>query len=75
VAIARATGIANSFWIRDEQHLGELVERSFTDGGPSLLAARIDDQPAAAQTVRDPALIRSRFMQGLGTSRAGALDG
>ena len=28
----------------------------------------------AAQPPRDPALVRSRFMKGLGTSRGGALD-
>jgi hypothetical protein len=31
--------------------------------------------PGTAQTVRDPPLIRNRFMRGLGTSRASALDG
>jgi len=39
-----------------------------------LLAARVDDQPGFSKMVRDPALIRNRFMKGLGTSRAGALD-
>jgi hypothetical protein len=28
----------------------------------------------AAQPPRDPALVRNRFMKGLGISRAGALD-
>ena len=74
VAIARASGIARSFWIRDEGHFDELIDRAFTDGGPILLAARIDEQPAVTQTVRDPALIRNRFMKGLGTGRGGALD-
>src|SRR5262245_43424083 len=75
VAIARASGIAGSFWIRDEAHFDELIDRAFADGGPTLLAARIDDQSAVTQTVRDPALIRNRFMKGLGTGRGGALDG
>jgi hypothetical protein len=48
--------------------------RRFDDGGPILLAAKIDDQPGKVQTVRDPALIRSRFIKGLGTGRGGALD-
>lgn len=39
-----------------------------------LLAVKIDDKPGAAQTPRDPALIRSRFMKGLGTGRGGLLD-
>jgi hypothetical protein len=38
------------------------------------LAAKIDDQPGDAKMVRDPALIRNRFMKGLGTGRGGALD-
>src|SRR5215468_1020443 len=74
VAIARASGIAGSFWIRDEAHFDELIDRAVADGGPTLLAARIDDQSAVTQTVRDPALIRNRFMKGLGTGRGGALD-
>jgi hypothetical protein len=43
-------------------------------GGPALLAAKIDDAPGTAQTVRDPPLIRHRFMRGLGTARTSALD-
>ena len=39
-----------------------------------LLAVRIDDKPGAAQPPRDPALVRNRFMKGLGIGRAGALD-
>ena len=74
VAISRASGIASSFWIRDEAHFDELIDRALGDGGPTLLAAKIDDQPAVTQTVRDPALIRNRFMKGLGTGRSGALD-
>jgi len=45
-----------------------LTNRRFDDGGPELLAVRIDDKPGAAQPPRDPALVRNRF------SRAGALD-
>jgi thiamine pyrophosphate-dependent acetolactate synthase large subunit-like protein len=74
VQIARASGIENSSWIRDEAHFEQLTDRSFADGGPILLAARIDDQPGFAKMVRDPALIRNRFMKGLGTGRGGALD-
>src|SRR5262245_18025190 len=74
VAIARGAGIGNSHWVRDESHFEELVSRRFDDGGPVLLAAKIDDKPGIAQTVRDPPLIRNRFMRGLGTGRASALD-
>jgi thiamine pyrophosphate-dependent acetolactate synthase large subunit-like protein len=75
VAIARGAGIANSHWVRDEAHFDELVARRLDAGGPALLAAKIDDKPGTAQTPRDPSLIRHRFMQGLGTGRASALDG
>jgi hypothetical protein len=45
-----------------------------TGRGPVLLAVKIDDEPGQGQTPRDPALIRSRFMKGLGTGRGGALE-
>jgi len=51
-----------------------LIDRRFDNGGPMLLAVKIDDKPGVAQTPRDPMLIRSRFMKGLGTGRGGALD-
>ena len=74
VAVARGAGIANSAWVRDEAHFETLIDRRFDGGGPALIAAKIDDQPAAGPAVRDPALIRNRFMKGLGTSRGGVLD-
>jgi thiamine pyrophosphate-dependent acetolactate synthase large subunit-like protein len=74
VAVARGAGIGNSLWVRDEAHFDSLIERRFDDGGPVLLAVRIDDAPGAAQPPRDPALIRNRFMKALGTGRGGALD-
>jgi thiamine pyrophosphate-dependent acetolactate synthase large subunit-like protein len=75
VALARGAGIAKSEWVRDEAHFDTLIGRRFEDGGPVLLAARIDDAPGEVQTPRDPPLIRNRFMKGLGSPRAGALDG
>ncbi|MGO8924414.1 MAG: thiamine pyrophosphate-dependent enzyme [Xanthobacteraceae bacterium] len=74
VAVARGAGIANSEWVRDEAHFDALIARRFDDGGPVLLAAKINDEPGKSQTPRDPPLIRNRFMKGLGTSRGGALD-
>lgn len=74
VAVARGAGIAASEWVRDEAHFDRLLDRRFDEGGPILLAAKIDDAPGQGQTPRDPALIRNRFMKGLGTGRAGALD-
>ena len=40
-----------------------------------LLAAKIDDRPGVGQPPRDPALVRNRFMKGLGNAQAGMLDG
>lgn len=74
VAVALGAGIAASQWVRDEAHFEALLDRRFETGGPVLLAAKIDQAPGQAQTPRDPALIRSRFMSGLGTGRGGALD-
>jgi hypothetical protein len=48
------------------------VTRRFDEGCPVLLAAKIDDAPGTAQTVRDPPLIRHRLMRGLGTARRSA---
>jgi hypothetical protein len=66
--------ITQSHWVRDQAHFEQLIGRRFDDGGPVLLAAKIDDQSGTAQTPRDPALIRQCFMQGLGTGRKSALD-
>lgn len=74
VAVAKGAGIANSHWVRDEDHFEKLMDRRFDEGGPMLLAVKIDDKSGPVQTPRDPSLIRIRFMQGLGTSRGGALD-
>src|SRR5258708_7492900 len=45
VAVARGAGIQNAEWVRDEAHFEALVARGFKDGGPTLLAAKIDDKP------------------------------
>ena len=74
VAIARGAGIADSHWVRDAAHFETLMSRRFDEGGPVLLAAKIDDTSGTAQTPRDPVLIRQRFMRGLGTGRQSALD-
>jgi thiamine pyrophosphate-dependent acetolactate synthase large subunit-like protein len=74
VAIARGAGLANSEWVRDAEHFERLIDRRFDDGGPLLLAVKIDDKPGVGHTPRDPALIRNRFMRGLGAGRGGALD-
>jgi thiamine pyrophosphate-dependent acetolactate synthase large subunit-like protein len=74
VAVARGAGIANAEWVQNEAHFDALMNRRFDEGGPVLLAVRIDDKPGAAQPPRDPALVRNRFMKGLGVGRGGVLD-
>jgi hypothetical protein len=63
-----------SEWVRDDAHFDTLLDRRFDDGGPSLLAVKIDDAPGQGQTPRHPALIRSRFMKGLGIGRGAELE-
>lgn len=66
VAVAHGAGIANSAWAADEDDFERLFAAALKDGGPRLIAARIDDEPAVATTERDPVQIRERFMRGLG---------
>jgi thiamine pyrophosphate-dependent acetolactate synthase large subunit-like protein len=66
VAIARGSGIANSAWAADEADFDRLAASALKGEGPSLIAVRIDGNPAVATTDRDPVRIRERFMRGLG---------
>jgi thiamine pyrophosphate-dependent acetolactate synthase large subunit-like protein len=66
VAIARSAGIKQSDWALDEASFEQLVARALAQDGPCFIAARIDEKPAVATTDRDPALLRDRFMRGLG---------
>jgi thiamine pyrophosphate-dependent acetolactate synthase large subunit-like protein len=68
VAAARACGVTESAWAADEQEFDRLVDKAL-GGGPSLIAARIDDQPGVGKTDRDPVRIRAAFMAGLGVKR------
>ena len=74
VAVARGAGIATAEWVRDEAHFEALRSRDFKSGGPLLVAAKIDDKPGVMQPPRDPALVRNRFMNGLGIAQAALLD-
>ncbi len=65
VEIARAAGIAQSHWAADEEAFDRLFATAL-EGGPSLIAARIDGKPGVGTTDRDPVQIRERFMRGLG---------
>ena len=69
VAIAQGAGIGKSAWATDEEDFDRLFVWALAEGGPSLIAARIDQQPAVGTTERDPVQIRARFMQGLGVRR------
>ena len=66
VAIARGAGLARSAWAADENDFEQQIDRAIKGDGPWLIAARIYDQPPAAETERNPSKIRDRFMQGLG---------
>jgi thiamine pyrophosphate-dependent acetolactate synthase large subunit-like protein len=68
VAISRGSGISSSAWAADEDEFERLIAQALK-GGPSLIAARIDDKPGVATTDRDPVRIRASFMQGLGVNR------
>ena len=69
VSVARGCGISNSAWAADEQEFDRLVAMALEQGGPSFIAARIDDKPAVGTTDRDPVQIRERFMRGIGTRK------
>jgi thiamine pyrophosphate-dependent acetolactate synthase large subunit-like protein len=69
VAVAHGAGIARSDWAQDPDDFVRLVQNALKSSGPSLIGARIDAAPAAGQPARDPAQIRDRFMQALGTRK------
>ncbi len=66
VALAHASGISAAAWAADEDDFERLVDRALIHTAPSLIAVRIDTQPAVGATDRDPVQIRERFMRGLG---------
>jgi thiamine pyrophosphate-dependent acetolactate synthase large subunit-like protein len=70
IAIAVASGIANSAWAADEDDFERLVEQSLASDAPTLIGVRIDDKPGVGTTRRDPVQIRERFMLGLGVRQA-----
>src|ERR1700719_1660151 len=65
VALARASGLSKSAWAADEEDFDGLIDEAL-QGGPTFIAARIDDKPGVGTTDRDPVQIRERFMLGLG---------
>jgi thiamine pyrophosphate-dependent acetolactate synthase large subunit-like protein len=69
VEVARAAGIAHGEWAQDAADFVRLVQAALGRTGPSLIGARIDRAAAIAQPPRDPAQIRDRFMQALGSRK------
>ena len=69
VALARAAGLSKCAWAGDEEDFEKLIDAALAEGGPSFIAARIDDQPGVGTTDRDPVQIRERFMHGLGVRK------
>jgi thiamine pyrophosphate-dependent acetolactate synthase large subunit-like protein len=69
VAVARAAGIAHGDWAQDTTDFVRLMHAALERTGPSLIGARIERGPAIAQPPRDPAQIRDRFMQAMGSRR------
>ena len=69
VALARAAGLSKCAWAGDEEDFEKLIDAALAEGGPSFIAARIDDQPGVGTTDRDPVQIRARFMMGLGVRK------
>ena len=74
VAVARGCGLAEAAWAADEADFERLVRHCLEAEGPHLIGLKLDDQPPVAQTERDPAQIRDRFMRGMGAKRS-ALPG
>ena len=69
VAVARASGLAQSAWAADEGDFEEMVARALREDGPWVIGTRIDNAKPEATTERDPARIRDQFMRGLGVKR------
>ncbi len=65
--IARGSGLTRSAWADDAADFERLTQRARSGDGPWFIGVRLDQQPPAAQTERDPAQITDRFMRGLGT--------
>lgn len=66
VQVAKASGLAQSAWAKDEADYEALVDAALASETPSFIAARTDDQKPAGVTDRDPARIKLRFMDALG---------
>jgi thiamine pyrophosphate-dependent acetolactate synthase large subunit-like protein len=70
VAVARGCGLPNAAWAADEADFERTLDHCLAADGPHVVGLKLDDQPPAGQTERDPAQIRDRFMRGLGAKRS-----
>lgn len=66
VAVAKASGLAQSAWAADEAAFEELIGLSLREDGPWLIGCRIDNAKPADTTERDPPKLKDQFMRGLG---------
>ncbi len=70
VAIARGCGLRSAVWATDETDFDAQIDRCLATDGPHLIGLKLDDQPPAAQTERDPPQLRDRFMRGMGVKKS-----
>ena len=49
--------------------MGKMIERIAVERGHEI-GLKLDDQPPAAQTERDPPQLRDRFMRGMGVKKS-----
>lgn len=69
VAVARGAGIAEAHWAETVDDFDGLIARARRESGPFLIAARVDRAPGAGRPLRDPVILKDRFMRGLGVPR------
>ena len=70
MAVARGCGLHGASWAADEAEFERMLDHCLAADGPHVVGLKLDDQPPAGQTERDPAQIRDRFMRGMGAKRS-----
>ena len=69
VAVAKASGLAQSAWAADESAFEELISLSLKEDGPWLIGCRIDNAKPVDTTERDPPKLKDQFMRGMGVRK------
>ena len=69
VAVAKASGLAQSACAADESAFEELISLSLKEDGPWLIGCRIDNAKPVDTTERDPPKLKDQFMRGLGVRK------